>query len=101
MEQGNKRIDIVIIANFCGNLDGSDNNRFVYLAPILEKDCDVELITSDFNHMSKQHRHGNMLASTYKITLLHEPGYSKNISLWRFLSHWIWGSRGLRRGRKA
>ena len=54
MEQGNKRIDIVIIANFCGNLDGSDNNRFVYLAPILEKDCDVELITSDFNHIDNR-----------------------------------------------
>lgn len=83
--------DIVIIANFSGNLDGSDNNRFVYLAQMLVGNCNVELITSDFNHMAKKHRDCVIKECSCKITLLHESGYSKNISLRRFFSHWVWG----------
>ncbi|MCI9448238.1 MAG: glycosyltransferase family 4 protein [Lachnospiraceae bacterium] len=91
MEQEKDCKDAVIIANFCGNLDGSDNNRFVYLAKMLEDNCNVELITSDFNHLTKKHRNNTAMDTIGQITLLHEIGYSKNISLRRFLSHWIWG----------
>ena len=48
--------DIVIIANFCGDLLGERNNRFVYLAELLAKGHAAELITSDFNHGAKRHR---------------------------------------------
>lgn len=91
MEQKKRRKDIVIIANFCGNLDGSDNNRFIYLAHLLNENCNVELVTSDFNHMHKKHRDGKIKGYAYKVTLLHESGYTKNISLRRFISHWMWG----------
>ena len=43
-------MDIVIIADFCGEFAHKDNNRFAYLANILCEENDVEVITSDFNH---------------------------------------------------
>lgn len=83
-------MDIVIIANFCMDFSKTDNGRFSYLANMLSDKHSVEIITSDFYHITKQHR-GTVPELPYKVSLLHEPGYSKNISLRRFLSHWIWG----------
>lgn len=85
------RKNIIIIANFCGSLNGRDNNRFLYLAEILGQDCDVEIVTSDFDHARKKHRKHIEKRYPYIVTQLHEPGYSKNVCLKRFLSHWIWG----------
>ncbi len=82
--------DIVIIANFVGGLHGTDNNRFPYLASILCKDNNVELIVSDFCHGEKARR-ANIYNFPFKITLLNEPGYKKNICLKRFWSHYVWG----------
>ena len=56
----------------------------------------MELITSDFSHRSKLHRKKvdtNKLK--YKITMLHEPQYNKNVSLRRFYAHYIF-SRNMR-----
>lgn len=83
---------ILIVANFTGSLTNTANGRFTYLAEILsEKGFDVEVITSDFIHDTKSH--GKYVSDTYKskITLIHEPGYNKNISIKRLYSHWIWG----------
>ena len=88
---GNKE-EIVIVANFASSLDGKANGRFTYLAEILaSRGRKVEIITSDFKHFEK--KHGNKVTGNYKskITLIHEPGYIKNISLKRLYSHWIWG----------
>lgn len=82
--------DIVIVANFVGGLHGTDNNRFSYLASMLCKDNDVELIASDFCHGEKARR-TNLFNFAFKMTLLNEPGYKKNICLKRFLSHYVWG----------
>lgn len=82
--------DIVIIANFVGGLHGTDNNRFPYLASILCKDNDVELVASDFCHGDKARR-ANIYNFPFKVTLLNEPGYKKNICLKRFWSHYVWG----------
>lgn len=82
--------DIVIIANFVGGLHGTDNNRFLYLANMLCKDNDVELVASDFCHGEKARR-ANIYNFPFKITLLNEPGYKKNICLRRFWSHYVWG----------
>lgn len=82
--------DIVIIANFCGDLNGRGNSRFTYLAELLAKDHDVELITSDFDHGTK-HRREAVGDFPFKLTLLHESGYPKNICLRRFASHRVWG----------
>lgn len=82
--------DIVIIANFVGGLHGTDNNRFPYLANMLCKDNDVELVASDFCHGEKARR-ANIYNFPFKVTLLNEPGYKKNICLRRFWSHYVWG----------
>lgn len=77
---------ILIVAHFSGMTKG-DNNRFNYLAKLLAENNEVELITSDFSHDSKRHRTPTNEKSSYKITLIHEPAYKKNVSLKRFLSH--------------
>lgn len=83
--------DIVIVANFCDYETINGNNRFNYIANMLyELGYNVELITSSFSHRRKRQRikHDD---NKYKITLIEEPGYKKNISLKRFYSHYIWG----------
>ena len=82
--------DIVIIANFCGDLNGQGNNRFLYLAKLLAGGNDVELITSDFDHGAKRHRE-TVAEYPFRLTLLHESGYPKNVCLKRFASHRVWG----------
>ena len=89
-------MNIVIIANFPADLDGSKSkDRFLYLGEML---CDrghlVEMIVSDFEHGKKRHRSdGSIKQKAYKtkITSLHEPGYPNNISLKRLWSHYVWG----------
>lgn len=84
-------MDLVIIANFCGDLtSGQGNNRFLYLAALLAAEHDVELVTSDFDHSAKTHRAATA-EFPFRLTQLHEPGYPKNICLRRLVSHRIWG----------
>ena len=84
--------DIVIIANFVAALDGGANSRFTYLAERLTSENNVELVTSDFSHGNKKPRTIDFSRFPYKVTLLYEPGYSKNVCLQRFRSHKIWGN---------
>lgn len=84
--------DVLIVANFCDGPYENTNNRFNYIAELLsdESNIKVELITSDFCHRSKLRRKKvdtNQLK--YKITMLHEPQYNKNVSLRRFYAHYI------------
>lgn len=83
--------DILIIANFCGNIGENNNNRFVYISNELSQTNQVELVTSDFSHEKKMHREQLTIQHPFKITLLHELGYKKNISIKRFFSHYTWG----------
>ena len=86
--------DIVIIADFCGPMDGTFNSRFLYLADLLCENSDnkVEVITSDYCHGSKSPINRDKLQPhKYKITLLHEFPYKRNISFIRFLGHFTWG----------
>ena len=80
---------VVIIANFTKLPNEEGNSRFTYLASILDKEkCDVELITSSFRHGTKKQRNKDEKYDVdYKITLIDEPGYSKNVSLKRIYSH--------------
>ena len=49
--------DVLLIAHFCSDLDGKDNNRFNYLAELLADNAfSVELVTSDFSHNKKKKR---------------------------------------------
>lgn len=85
--------DIVIIANFCRDFSEKDNGRFMYLCKELSKAHQVEIITSDFEHLTKKHKGPLDIKWPFKITFLHEPGYKKNISIQRFVSHFFWGRK--------
>ncbi len=83
-------MDIVIIANFCMDFSDADNGRFSYLADMLSSTNKVEIITSDYYHTTKKYRK-KIPKLPYKVTMLHEPSYKKNVSIKRFFSHYIWG----------
>lgn len=80
---------ILMIANFVGFSWEGANSRFIYLLNKLDcKKNQVELITSNFKHGVKKRRSELELKETnYKITLINEPGYKKNVSIKRVLSH--------------
>lgn len=84
--------DIVIIANFCRDFSENDNGRFMYLCKELSKAHNVEIITSDYSHSLKKHKGPVSISWPFKITFLHEPGYKKNVSVRRFMSHRAWGN---------
>lgn len=88
-----KKKDILLIAHFCSDFEHEGNNRFNYLANLFaEYDHNVELITSNFSHEKKEKRNElNLEKLKYKVTLIHEPEYKKNVSLKRFYSHYIMG----------
>ena len=81
---------ILVIANFTKLPNENGNSRFTYILDLLDKEnCDVELITSSFSHGEKKQRKNEDYNVEYKITLIDEPGYKKNVSLKRFRSHYI------------
>ncbi len=87
-------MDIVIVANFIGNIDRleTENGRFVYLAKELVKENKVEIITSTFIHSLKRQAEQKIdKFEGIKISPLYEKGYSKNVCLSRFASHHEFG----------
>lgn len=86
---------IVIIDHFSKAPDEPGNNRFIYLGELLcSYGFDVEIITTTFAHLKKKQR--RVIAKLYdnlpyKYTMLPEPGYSRNVCLKRFYSHYIFG----------
>jgi len=89
-------MDVLIIANFCMDFSKYENGRFTYLSRLLAKENEVELVTSRFSHAAKKHRRDeDYQKDQYKVTLIDEPGYAKNISLRRFYSHYVWGKNVL------
>lgn len=85
-------MDILILTNYCVGLFKNGNSRFLYLADMLAEKHDVEVITSDFDHDAKSRRSPPpSFKALYKITLLHERGYPKNVCFQRFGSHWEFG----------
>lgn len=82
---------LVIIANFTKLPWENGNSRFPYIINQIDKEkFEVELVTSTFSHGEKNQR-GPLKENNldYKITLMDEPGYRKNVSLKRFYSHSI------------
>ena len=78
---------IVVIANFTRLPWEKGNSRFPYIINLINKEkFDVELITSRFFHGEKKHRKDSALSENldYKITLIDEPGYKRNVSIKRF-----------------
>lgn len=87
--------DVLVVAHFTQVPGENGNGRFDYLAKMLcEAGYCVELITSSFSHRTKTQRvitDEQKYSIPYKLTLLYEPGYPKNICLQRFFSHWLYG----------
>ena len=83
-------IDVLIIAHYCGDFNQGSNNRFNYIAELLAyHEFKVELVTSDYSHTKKEKRPVVNSMPGYKVTLISEPAYRKNISLRRFYSHYV------------
>lgn len=84
---------ILFVVNFIVLPWENGNSRFIYiLSKLNKKENDVEVITSDFSHGEKKHRDKkNTLLNEqdYKISLIEEPGYKKNVCLRRFYSHFV------------
>ena len=88
-------MDILIIAHFTNLPSENGNDRFSYLANLMANrasEDEVEVVTSSFSHMKKCQRVANGTdaeSTNHKITMCYEPGYSKNVCLKRFYSHYI------------
>lgn len=84
---------VLIIANFMRLPWEGGNSRFPYIAKLTDREkVEVEIITTSFSHSEKMQREvteQNRNSIDYKITLLDEPGYKKNVSLKRFYSHHV------------
>lgn len=83
--------DVLIIANYIVTPDEFGNGRFNYIARELVKrnKSNVEVVSTNFSHKKKAKREEFQEFEGYKLTLLGEPGYKKNITLKRFYSHWV------------
>ena len=82
--------DILIIAHF---IRGTKEGRFEYIGnKLVEEGYEVELVTTDFSHNLKTKREKNEFNDLgFKVTMIREPGYKKNVTLARFYSHYIMG----------
>ncbi|WIH20122.1 glycosyltransferase [Photobacterium damselae] len=78
--------NILIVAPYCSIPTEPYFNRFLFLAELLSSEFNVTLITSDFRHFDKTHRK-YVASDKFRLVLLHEPGYKKNVSIARVLSH--------------
>lgn len=86
--------DILMLTHYIRLSNESGNERITYIIEkILEKDptSKIELVTSDFSHHYKKERKHIYSGLNYKLTMLKEPCYKKNISLKRVFAHWKYG----------
>lgn len=83
--------DVLLITNYWHFESEKESSRYVTLANmIVASGMDLEVVTSTFYHATKSQRKykKSFLESfPYKITLIRESGYKKNISIKRILSH--------------
>lgn len=84
-------MNILIIAQYNTFPFEGGNSRFSYLLKRIDyQKNQVEFITSNFQHATKTKRlfdQREINNLPYKLTLLEEPGYKKNVSIGRMLSH--------------
>ena len=79
--------NVLIIAHFTSLPGESDFYRFQYLAEKIANRYNVTLVTSHFHHRSKTFRENSYETEKYKVQLINEPGYVKNVGFDRFISH--------------
>ena len=85
-------MDVVLVCNFWHFEFEKESSRYRSLAEVISKNdkYNLEVVTSSFRHQTKKQRNSdeiNKIKTDYKVTLLTEPSYKKNISIKRFLSH--------------
>ena len=83
-----KNIAIVTLAVALENEKGY--SRFRFLATVLSKYYNVDLITSSFQHWEKKQRDRaavDAMNTPYRIMIADEPGYKKNVDFRRIYSH--------------
>lgn len=82
------RHDVLVVAQYAGT-PGKTENRFRELcAMLVEHGLEVELVTTDFHHGSKEHITDPPAETPgMQVTYLPEPGYSSNVSFRRIHSH--------------
>ena len=89
MMQARKRI--MLIANYWHFEEEKASSRYRSMANLLCERYDLEVITSSFRHLTKKQREASdfrLEELQYKVTMLYEPDYYKNISLRRIYSHY-------------
>lgn len=83
--------DVLLIANYWHFEFEKKSSRYRTMADVLcDAGYDVEVVSSSFRHQNKTQRNLEeikKIKSAYKLTLLNEPPYKKNISLQRIYSH--------------
>lgn len=83
-----KRVAIVTLAVALENEKGY--SRFRFLANLLSRFYEVDLITSTFQHWEKKQRNEDAMNSVirnYNVYLAYEPGYKNNVDIKRVFSH--------------
>lgn len=87
--------DILFITHFTQVPGEKSNGRFPYIIDNLDNDSmSIEVVTTSFSHRTKQMRNiseEHVKSVDYKLTMIDEPGYRKNVTLQRFYSHYILG----------
>lgn len=86
------RLRVTIVANYAAYTP-NNNTRFNDLARrFASRGVHVELVTSRFSHTFKAMREGGAPDTTYSTSLVHEPGYSRNVSLARLRSQSVFAT---------
>lgn len=76
-------------------LEGYRPMRYWLMASAFAKaGCDVTYWTADFSHANKAPRRlsaaPGQVAAPFRLRILHEPPYTRNVSLARMWAHWRW-----------
>ena len=86
----NQKKKVMLIANYWHFEEEKASSRYRSMADIICEKYDLEVVTSSFRHLTKKQRDAsafNLQKLPYKVTMLFEPNYYKNISLRRIYSH--------------
>lgn len=83
--------DVVLITNYWHFECEKASSRYRTLADlVIDAEMDLEIVTSTFMHLKKCQRTYSiefLNSFAYKVKLIYEPGYKKNISFQRLISH--------------
>lgn len=88
MEKTKKKV--MLIANYWHFEEEKASSRYRSMANVICEKYNLEVVTSSFRHLTKKQRDTSAFhleELPYKVTLLFEPDYYKNISLRRIFSH--------------